>query len=138
MVLCRSFLPQMAERHDGMIINLTTLHAYSPTPLGGLPGKGGAAAVYDSTKGALHRMSLALSKEAKALGIPLIMIDPGYTATERVLTDSARLGGYDPSLAHSVEIPARTIRYLCECSNPMYFAGKMLIAAEFVQEHNLM
>jgi NAD(P)-dependent dehydrogenase (short-subunit alcohol dehydrogenase family) len=138
MVLCRTLLPGMAERHEGIIINLTTLHAYSPTPLGGLPGKGGAAAVYDATKGALHRMSLALSKEAQAMGIPLIMVDPGYTATERVLKDSARLGGYDPSLAHAVDIPARTIRYLCECANPMYFAGKNVIAAEFVQEHNLM
>ena len=136
-VLCQTLLPKMAERKDGIIINLTTLHAHSPTPLGGLPGKGGAAAVYDATKGALHRMSLALSKEAKAMGIPLILVDPGYTATERVLKDSARLGGYDPSLAHSVEIPARTIRYLCECPNPMYFAGKNVIAAEFVQEHNL-
>lgn len=137
-VLCQTLLPKMAERKEGIIINLTTLHAHSPTPLGGLPGKGGAAAVYDATKGALHRMSLALSKEAKAMGIPLILVDPGYTATERVLKDSARLGGYDPSLAHSMEIPAKTIRYLCECPNPMYFAGKMLTAAEFVQEHNLM
>ncbi len=138
MVLCRTLLPRMAERKEGIIINLTTLHAWSPTPLGGLPGQGGAAAVYDATKGALHRMSLALSKEARAMGIPLIMVDPGYTATERVLKDSARLGGYDPSLAHSVDIPARTIRYLCECPNPMYFAGKNVIAAEFVQEHNLL
>lgn len=138
MVLCQTLLPKMAEGKEGIIINLTTLHAWSPTPLGGLPGKGGAAAVYDATKGALHRMSLALSKEAKAMGIPLIMVDPGYTATERVLHDSARLGGYDPSLAHSTEIPARAIRYLCECANPMYFAGKVIIAEEFVQEHNLM
>lgn len=137
MLLCQALLPRMAQRREGIIINLTTLHAYSPTPLGGLPGKGGAAAVYDATKGALHRMSLALSKEAKAMGIPLILVDPGYTATERVLKDSARLGGYDPSLAHSVEIPAKTVRYLCECPNPMYFSGKMVIAAEFVQEHNL-
>ncbi|HEV3109002.1 MAG TPA: SDR family oxidoreductase [Candidatus Binataceae bacterium] len=136
-VLCQTLLPRMAERKQGIIINLTTLHAWSPTPLGGLPGKGGAAAVYDATKGALHRMSLALSKEARAMGIPLILVDPGYTATERVLKDSARLGGYDPSLAHGVDIPARTIRYLCECPNPMYFAGKNVIAAEFVQEHNL-
>lgn len=136
-VLCQTLLPKMAERKDGIIINLTTLHAWSPAPLGGLPGKGGAAAVYDATKGALHRMSLALSKEAKAMGIPLILVDPGYTATERVLKDSARLGGYDPSLDHSTDIPARAIRYLCECPNPMYFAGKVVIAEEFVQEHNL-
>lgn len=134
-LVCRELLPAMIERKHGTIINITSGLATMEMPA--LPGKGGAAIAYGSVKGGVHRFSQGLAKETGAAGIPTILVDPGYTLTERVEKNSGRLGGLDISQAHSMELAAKTVAGLCTHPNIMFFNGKTVVAADFVREHNL-
>jgi hypothetical protein len=71
-------------------------------------------------------------------GIPTIMLDPGLTLTERVEKNSARLGKIDVSKAQSMEISALTAAHLCTHPNVMFYNGKVVVAADYVQEHTLL
>jgi hypothetical protein len=46
--------------------------------------------------------------------------------------------GFDTSGAHSMDVPACTIQYLCTCSNPLDYTGSMIVAEEFVKTHHLL
>ena len=37
-----------------------------------------------------------------------------------------------------MEIPVKTVRYLCTCDNPMDYTGQVVIAADFVKQHRLL
>jgi NAD(P)-dependent dehydrogenase (short-subunit alcohol dehydrogenase family) len=134
-LVCRELLPHMIERKHGIIINVTSGLATMELP--GLPGKGGAVIAYGAVKGGVHRFSQGLAKETGVHGIPTILLDPGYTLTERVEKNSARLGGLDTSQAHSMELAAKTAACLCTHPNIMFFNGKTVVAKDFVQEHAL-
>jgi NAD(P)-dependent dehydrogenase (short-subunit alcohol dehydrogenase family) len=134
-LVCRELLPQMIERKRGTIINITS--ALATTEMAALPGKGGAAIAYGAVKGGMHRFSQGLAKETGVHGIPTILVDPGYTLTERVEKNSGRLGGLDVSQAHSMELAAKTVAALCTHPNIMFFNGRTVVAADYVKEHNL-
>ncbi|MGO9056202.1 MAG: SDR family NAD(P)-dependent oxidoreductase [Candidatus Binataceae bacterium] len=135
-LVCRELLPQMIERKRGIIINVTSGLAYMELPM--LPGQGGATVAYGMTKGGNYRFSQGLAKETGVHGIPTIMLDPGLTLTERVEKNSARLGKIDVSKAQSMEISALTAAHLCTHPNIMFYNGKVVVAADYVREHNLL
>jgi len=134
-VACKTLLPQMMQRRHGMIICLTSSVVTNESP--NLPGKGAVSVVYSATKAALHRFAQGLVKEIREYNIPIVLIDPGFALTERLEVESRRLGGIDTSRAQSPDVPAKVARYLCTCPNPMFFTGKTLYSAQFVEEHNL-
>jgi NAD(P)-dependent dehydrogenase (short-subunit alcohol dehydrogenase family) len=134
-LVCRELLAPMIERKHGTIINITS--SLATTEMAALPGKGGAAIAYGAVKGGMHRFSQGLAKETGVHAIPTILVDPGYTLTERVEKNSGRLGGLDTSQAHSMELAARTVASLCNHPNIMFFNGKTVVAADYVREHNL-
>lgn len=66
--LARLALPQMIERHDGRIVNVTSSVVYAATPLVGW---------YRACKAALAALTDALRLEMAGCGIDVIGIEPG-------------------------------------------------------------
>lgn len=90
MELIRLALPQMRERHSGLIINVTSIGAVR-----GALGNG----YYSAAKGALELASEALAKEVAHLGIRVMLVEPGALRTgfygERLTGSSRTIPDYD-------------------------------------------
>ena len=137
-IACKMLLPRMIERQAGIIINLTSPVGWSDTSAPGLPGKGGVAATYGTTKAALHRFTHNLAKETRLDHIATIILDPGFSVTERMEVETFNRGGIALTGGHSPDVPGVAVRYLCTCADPMVFNGKMIYSPDFVLEHGLM
>lgn len=90
MELTRLVLPQMRERHNGLIVNVTSIGAVR-----GALGNG----YYSAAKGALELASEALAKEVAHLGIRVMVAEPGALRTgfygERLADSSKTIPDYD-------------------------------------------
>ena len=133
-LLCKAFAPAMREQGGGMIVNITSGAAH--TDSGAMPGEGGEGPAYPASKAALDRLTLALAKELRPHGIAIIGVDPGFTLTETAEM-LAETRGYVVADANPMAFPASTVAYLAACPNPMWYTGKIIVSAEFVQEHLL-
>jgi len=71
--LTRLFLPDMIQRHQGHILNIASVAAYSPGPL---------MAVYYATKAYVLSFSEALTIELAESGVRVTAVCPGPTASE--------------------------------------------------------
>ncbi len=104
-----------------------------------MPGKGSTGLGSPPAKAGLSRFVVALAKEVKRHNIAVIALDPGHTLSEHV--EAGTVGhdyhGWDTRRAHSMDVPAKTAWYLCTCPNPMWYTGKVVVAEEFVQEHDI-
>ena len=88
-IISKLCLPSMIRNKSGMIINVTASVAHHDVP--GMPGGGGGlCAAYPTMKAALDRFVVALAKETRPYGIPVIAFDPGAVMNERfALEDQA-------------------------------------------------
>jgi len=137
-IACKRLLPGMIQNGGGVIVNLTSPVGWSDTAAPGLPGKGGVAATYGTTKAALHRFTHNLAKETRLYNVAAIILDPGFSVTERMEVETSSRGGISLSGGHTPDVPGVAVRYLCTCSDPMVFNGKMIYSPDFVLEHGLM
>ena len=71
--MIQAVLPQMRERGDGVIVNVTSLAGRAAPPLGGF---------YAGTKHALEAISETLHYEVAHFGIRVAIVEPGFFATE--------------------------------------------------------
>jgi len=71
--LTHAFLPAMAERKDGGVINVSSIAAFQPLPY---------QAVYGASKAFVVSFSLALWDEYRKLGVRVVALCPGPTATK--------------------------------------------------------
>jgi NAD(P)-dependent dehydrogenase (short-subunit alcohol dehydrogenase family) len=71
--MIQAVLPQMRERGDGVIVNVTSLAGRATPPLGGY---------YAATKHALEAISESLHYEVGHFGIRVAIVEPGYFETE--------------------------------------------------------
>ncbi len=82
---CKAVVPEMMKRKNGRIINIGSIAA-----LTGIPG----STIYASAKAAVHEYSRCLAVQLRPYDIPVNVIAPGDTITERFLasrkTDDAR------------------------------------------------
>jgi 3-oxoacyl-[acyl-carrier protein] reductase len=82
---CKAVVPEMMERKIGRIINIGSIAA-----LTGIPG----STIYASAKAAVHEYSRCLAIQLRPYDIPVNVIAPGDTITERFLasrkTEEAR------------------------------------------------
>lgn len=65
---CQAVLPQMRERRDGLIINISSVGG-----LMGLPYRG----IYCASKSAVETMTESLSQEIMQFGVKAVLIEPG-------------------------------------------------------------
>ena len=133
-------LPSMIQNKSGMIIHVTSSVAHHD--VSGMPGGGGGVcAAYPTMKAALDRFVMALAKEARPYGIPVIALDPGATMNERFALEVKQTGtqGLDLSIFHGMEVPAAACEYLCcTCPDPMRYSGQVVVAKDICQELNLL
>ncbi len=81
--LCQRVAPVLREQGRGRIINITSVAGRIARPL---------TSVYDSTKHALEALSDGLRGELKPFGIQVVVIRPGFIATEFVTAADAASG----------------------------------------------
>jgi NAD(P)-dependent dehydrogenase (short-subunit alcohol dehydrogenase family) len=71
--MVQAFAPAMREQGSGVIVNLSSVQGVVGTPLGGL---------YAATKHAVEAISESLHYEMGHFGVRVIIVEPGYFATE--------------------------------------------------------
>ncbi len=73
LILSHAVIPQMKQRKDGAILNVSSIAAYQPIPY---------MSTYSATKGFELNYSLALRYELAPYGVRVITLCPGPVATE--------------------------------------------------------
>lgn len=71
--MVQAFAPAMRERRSGLIVNLSSVQGRVGTPLGG---------IYAATKHAVEAISESLHYELGHFGVRVVIVEPGYFATE--------------------------------------------------------
>jgi len=101
------FLPAMVERGEGVILNMSSVTAFQPTPY---------QSVYGSTKAAIQSLTRGLRAELAGTGVTVCAFNPPYTRTE-----IKRIDGFP-----------RDMRFisLSGVKTPEWVAGKALRALE--------
>ena len=134
--LMKAFAPGMVAAGGGRIVNLISASGYiyevGKVPV---PGAGGVGAAYGASKAGLLRLTNAVANELHAANVAVTAVDPGSTVTEN-RADFDRRFGFTPA-THGPEVPARTVRYLAACSDPMTYTGTLVVAAEFAAQKGL-
>lgn len=72
MAMCQAVIPQMRERQDGVIINVTSSVVLAPSPL---------AAAYAASKHAIEGFTESLEPELSYFNIRTKLVEPGYAPT---------------------------------------------------------
>jgi short-subunit dehydrogenase len=84
MAVTRAFLPQMRERGEGRVINVSSIGGRFTFPFFG---------GYNGTKYAVESLSDALRMELRAFGVKVVLVEPGLIATnfsERSMTELSK------------------------------------------------
>ena len=106
--LVQLVLPQMRERGDGVIINVT-----SDVAVRAYPGWGG----YSASKAALEQLSRVLAAELKGSGIRVYVVDPGDMNTQMHREAEP---GVDLSQLPGPEVPAPAFQYLADHETALF------------------
>ncbi len=93
MAVTRAFVPQMRERGNGRVVNVSSMGGKMTFPFMG---------AYNSTKYAIESMSDALRFELRPFGIHVVVIEPGAIHTNFAETSMAPVNQYE----HTVYGPA--------------------------------
>jgi NADP-dependent 3-hydroxy acid dehydrogenase YdfG len=72
LTLTRTVLPSMRERRSGVIVNVSSMVGLTT-----FPGMG----VYGATKYAVEALSDALRQEVSGFGVKVVIVEPGFVAT---------------------------------------------------------
>jgi NAD(P)-dependent dehydrogenase (short-subunit alcohol dehydrogenase family) len=91
--MIQAVLPQMRERGDGTIINVTSVAGRVAPPLDGM---------YSGTKFALEGLTEALKLEVEHFGIKVAIVEPGYFET--TFSDNAHRFGLDTAPYDELEV----------------------------------
>lgn len=135
LVLARLVLPQMIERGDGLIANVTSGVAWMEPKAPA--GEGGWGLGYAISKGALHRVAGVLHAELHALGIACVNIEPGYVATERIAQDMARFG-YDAAAGAPPDAIGAAVAWLAQAGRASEWSGKVFDAQQVCEREHLL
>jgi NAD(P)-dependent dehydrogenase (short-subunit alcohol dehydrogenase family) len=108
LLLAKALVPAMRDAGRGVIVNVTS--AAGDLFEGNVPG-----IPYGTTKAALNRLTLALSRDLRADGIAVLAVDPGHVRTE-VALQAAQHPGWEINIddAHLPEVAAGAIADLVE------------------------
>lgn len=120
--MTRAVLPHFREQGGGLVVQVSSLAG-----IGGLPGNG----MYSASKYAMEGMSESLMREAKHLGVRVLILEPASIRTDigSSVVRSARIPAYDASVgpqrarwesgedAHSAGNPDRCADLLLELAD---------------------
>jgi NAD(P)-dependent dehydrogenase (short-subunit alcohol dehydrogenase family) len=120
----QAFLPGMRERHQGMIVNLSSLAGQFTPPLQG---------VYSATKAALERLSEALWFETQHFGVRVVVVASGGIRTG-ILTRQQQFS-LDPYRPLAEQCEARLAKYNAQQRGASPEQVASTIAALIEQRH---
>lgn len=132
----RAVLPQMLERGDGVIINVTSGAGESDPPVAA--GRGGWGYAYGAGKATVSRLSGVLSTELGERGIRAYTVNPGVVTTEALkatIGDKgviALRGGVAPP-----EVPAQVMLWLATAPEAERFQKRTIAAQPFALEQGI-
>jgi NADP-dependent 3-hydroxy acid dehydrogenase YdfG len=125
LAMTRTVLPAMRARGSGRIINISSLVGRTT-----FPGMG----VYGATKYAVEALSDALRQEVAAFGVKVVIIEPGFVATNIGAAADAHGGAAEEIPGAYADMVARGARYLAaqvaKGITPEQVAGAIVNAAE--------
>ncbi|HEX5265594.1 MAG TPA: SDR family oxidoreductase [Acidimicrobiales bacterium] len=133
-VLARLVLPQMLERGEGHVVNVTSSAGNSDPP--GPAGQGGWGLGYGMSKGAMHRLAGILHLELGPRGIFAYNLHPGFVATERMAADMAEFG-FDASQAAPADVVGAVAAWLVTTAEGRGLTGTWVEAQEKCRELGL-
>ena len=134
LIINKLVLPQMIERGDGIIVNITSGSGYGdPTEPA---GKGGWGMGYGISKGAFHRVAGFISAELGDKGIRCFNVQPGLIATERIGQDMAKFGIQNNGAP--MEVMGKVVRWLCTDPEAEQFNGRNIESQFFCHERGLL
>ena len=136
-VLAKLVVPQMLERGDGTIVNITSAVATTDPPAPA--GQGGWGMGYAMSKGAFHRMAGILAVELGPRGIRAFNVEPGYVLTERMAVNQAELGFEGVYRGAPPSVPAAVVTWLASApvDETRDLNGTTVAAQRFALERGL-
>ena len=132
----RAVLPQMLERGDGVIINVTSGAGESDPPVAA--GRGGWGYAYGAGKATVSRLSGVLTTELGERGIRAFTLNPGVVSTEALMATIgdqgviALRGGVAPP-----EVPAQVMLWLATAAEAAAFQKRTIAAQPFALEQGI-
>jgi NAD(P)-dependent dehydrogenase (short-subunit alcohol dehydrogenase family) len=134
-VLIKAVLPEMVERGDGTIVNMTSAVAISDPPAPA--GEGGWGAAYAMSKGAFHRLAAILAVEYRERGLRFFNVEPGFVITERMAENAQRLGLDRAYRGAPPTVPAVVVAWLATDPEAQALNGQTVSAQRFALERDL-
>jgi NAD(P)-dependent dehydrogenase (short-subunit alcohol dehydrogenase family) len=134
LALIKLVLPQMIERGQGLVINMTSGVAWTDPP--SAAGSGGWGLGYAISKGALHRIAGVLAHEVAGTGVSVVNVSPGFVATERMAIDMAEFG-FDASEGASPDLIGRVVAWLATSGVAGEWNGRTLDAQSTARDLGL-
>jgi NAD(P)-dependent dehydrogenase (short-subunit alcohol dehydrogenase family) len=133
-ILSRLVLPQMLERGEGYIMNITSGAGTADPPAAA--GSGGWGLGYGMSKGALHRLAGILQLELGDQGIRAYNLHPGFVTTERMIADMGDFG-FDASAGAPADVVGAVAVWLVTTPEGRELAGTWIEAQDVCRELNL-
>ncbi len=133
-ILTRLVLPQMLERGEGHIVNITSGAGNSDPPAAA--GSGGWGLGYGMSKGAFHRLAGILHLELGDQGIRAYNLHPGFVTTERMVADMGDFG-FDASAGAPADVVGAMAVWLVTTPEGNQLTGTWIEAQDMCRELNL-
>jgi NAD(P)-dependent dehydrogenase (short-subunit alcohol dehydrogenase family) len=134
LIINKLVLPQMIDRGEGTIVNITSGSGYGdPTKPA---GQGGWGMGYGTSKGAFHRVAGFIATELGDKGIRCFNVQPGLIATERIGQDMAKFGITNQGAP--MEVMGRVVGWLCTDPEAERYNGLNIEAQFFCHERGLL
>jgi NAD(P)-dependent dehydrogenase (short-subunit alcohol dehydrogenase family) len=133
-ILTRLVLPQMIERGEGHIVNITSGSGLSDPPAAA--GSGGWGLGYGMSKGAFHRLAGILKLELGDQGIRAYNLHPGFVTTERMVADMGDFG-FDASAGAPADVVGAVAVWLVTTPEGNQLSGAWIEAQDKCRELGL-
>jgi NAD(P)-dependent dehydrogenase (short-subunit alcohol dehydrogenase family) len=134
-ILSQLVLPQMLERGDGYVVNITSSAGSTNPPAAA--GAGGWGLGYAMSKGAMHRLAGIIAVELGERGIVAFNLHPGFVATERMAQDMAAFG-FDASAGAPADVIGAAAAWLVTTPEARALNGEWIEGQELCRARNLL
>jgi NAD(P)-dependent dehydrogenase (short-subunit alcohol dehydrogenase family) len=134
-ILSQLVLPQMLERGEGYVIDITSSAGSSNPPAPA--GAGGWGLGYAMSKGAMHRLAGIIAVELGERGILAFNLHPGFVATERIAQDMAAFG-FDASAGAPADVIGAAAAWLVTAPEARAVNGGWIEGQDLCRERNLL
>ncbi len=127
-------LPELLERKDGAVVNVTSYAGQYDPPAPA--GRGGWSFAYGASKAAFHRLTGVLAVEHRDSGVRFFTLDPGTVATE-MMQRNQKAQNLEDFEAVPMDVPAAAITWLATAPEAADLSGQTLHAYKVCKAHAL-